>query len=242
MPFITTLIETVGAKVLIGVFLVASLATSGYAGAKLYTSVVSHPTSKSQQQIGDQPTVQKDTPAPTVVQNVDNDGGHALSASGPTGVLVRSAIRTATAGTKTPTPFPTMALLPTQKPLSASTSTNSCIVTLFGQQFDVTQLRSTHSGGNIFTCGTDMTATYQSKHGTSLARMARYAVASGSGSVPGSSSGGTIGSTGPSGIVGPSSVSFREEERDDDDKHDSFGHSEENEHESREREDSEDDE
>lgn len=54
-------------------------------------------------------------------------------------------------------------------------STNRCFVTLFGGLYDVTSLRSSHSGGDIFKCGTDMTSVYQGKHGTSLSRMAKYA-------------------------------------------------------------------
>lgn len=63
----------------------------------------------------------------------------------------------------------------TPKPIAVSTN-NGCIVTISGQLFDVTTLRNTHSGGDVFKCGTDMTAIYQSKHGTSLSRMAKYAV------------------------------------------------------------------
>lgn len=51
-----------------------------------------------------------------------------------------------------------------------------CVVTLFGIQYDVTSLQTTHSGGNIFTCGTNMTATYQAKHGTDVSRMAPYTI------------------------------------------------------------------
>lgn len=52
----------------------------------------------------------------------------------------------------------------------------SCIITLFGQQYDVTSLQSAHTGGNIFVCGTDMTASYQSMHGTDATRMIPYLI------------------------------------------------------------------
>jgi len=51
---------------------------------------------------------------------------------------------------------------------------NLCIITLFGKQYDVTSLRNTHSGGNVFECGTDMTTTYQKQHGTNISRMQSY--------------------------------------------------------------------
>lgn len=62
---------------------------------------------------------------------------------------------------------------------SPSTNSNACIITIFGKQYDVTSLRTTHSGGDVFACGTDQSATYQSKHGTSVARLASYLVTSG---------------------------------------------------------------
>jgi len=76
---------------------------------------------------------------------------------------------------------------PTSKPLAqlnqnttaaqnTSTNTNACIVTLFGNQYDVTSLRQTHSGGDVFVCNSDMTTTYQNQHGTNLSRMQPYLV------------------------------------------------------------------
>ncbi|OGK62574.1 hypothetical protein A2334_03645 [Candidatus Roizmanbacteria bacterium RIFOXYB2_FULL_38_10] len=62
--------------------------------------------------------------------------------------------------------------------ISRDTDTR-CIVTLFGNQYDVTSLKGNHSGGDIFTCGIDMTTDYQGKHGTNLNRMQQYLVTSG---------------------------------------------------------------
>ncbi len=59
---------------------------------------------------------------------------------------------------------------------SASDIYSNCVVTLFGNQYDVSPLQTDHSGGNIFTCGTDMTTVYQGRHGTSVTRMAAYAI------------------------------------------------------------------
>ncbi|MEI6728863.1 MAG: hypothetical protein WCK98_04435 [bacterium] len=67
-----------------------------------------------------------------------------------------------------------------------------CIVTISGNTYDVTSLRNTHSGGNIFACGTDMTGTYQGKHGSNLALIQRYLV---SGSNPGTANPGNGGGT-----------------------------------------------
>jgi hypothetical protein len=70
-------------------------------------------------------------------------------------------------------PTPTQEPKPTTPQLADS---NSCLVTLFGQQFDVAPLMNTHSGGNIFVCNTDMTATYQKEHGTDLSRMSQFRI------------------------------------------------------------------
>jgi len=63
-------------------------------------------------------------------------------------------------------PTRTIAQLPTDPP--QPTPVVGCVVTIEGRRFDVLALRQTHSGGDIFTCGTDMTATYFSKHDASM--------------------------------------------------------------------------
>jgi hypothetical protein len=60
--------------------------------------------------------------------------------------------------------------------ITQAQAVGSCVVTLFGQQYDVTTLQSTHSGGNIFVCGTDMTTTYTNKHGVNVSRMTQYLI------------------------------------------------------------------
>jgi hypothetical protein len=59
---------------------------------------------------------------------------------------------------------------------SKAQAATACIITLFGQQYDVASLQTSHTGGNIFACGTDMTATYQAQHGTNVTRMIPYLV------------------------------------------------------------------
>jgi cytochrome b involved in lipid metabolism len=78
----------------------------------------------------------------------------------------------------TPTPAPTSipkATVTTTKTAAAVDTTNRCIITLFGKSYDISNLRSTHSGGDVFTCGADMTSKYQGKHGSSVSMMSRYA-------------------------------------------------------------------
>lgn len=89
----------------------------------------------------------------------------------------------------------------TVKPASAATP---CIITLFGLQYDVTSLQTSHTGGNIFTCGTDMTAIYQPQHGTDVTRMIPYLITSSSSSSSSVSSGS---SSSQSSSIPPSSSS-----------------------------------
>lgn len=91
-----------------------------------------------------------------------------------------------------PSPTPHVALkvvLPSGIVLSKNSASsqnsvsNACIITLFGNKYDVTTLQDTHSGGNVFVCGTDQTALYQSQHGNNVDRMQPYLVTAGGSSL-----------------------------------------------------------
>jgi len=54
---------------------------------------------------------------------------------------------------------------------------NRCIVTVDGVKYDVTQFRNQHSGGDIFQCGTDMSAIFHGQHSNSyLQKMQQYRI------------------------------------------------------------------
>ena len=57
---------------------------------------------------------------------------------------------------------------------SASDTFSSCVIRIFGQYYDVSVLGSTHSGGNVFVCGTNQDALYSSIHGTNVNRIVPY--------------------------------------------------------------------
>ncbi len=88
----------------------------------------------------------------------------------------KSTVTTSVTPTVKPTTFTALVTSITSSPTPTPNNANKCIVTLFSKQYDVTPLQTGHSGGNIFTCGTDMTAIYQSQHGTNISRMAQYLV------------------------------------------------------------------
>lgn len=54
-----------------------------------------------------------------------------------------------------------------------------CIITLFGKQYNVTDLQRTHTKGVTFVCGTDMSSVYQGQHGTDMTRMEPYLIKTG---------------------------------------------------------------
>lgn len=49
-----------------------------------------------------------------------------------------------------------------------------CLITVNGQTYNVEALRTTHPGGDIYVCDSDMTETFNSKHGTDYARLNQY--------------------------------------------------------------------
>ncbi len=59
---------------------------------------------------------------------------------------------------------------------SPKATTTGCIVTIFGVAYDVTALRGSHPGGDIFKCGTDMSDSYKSEHGTNVSMLQKYSV------------------------------------------------------------------
>lgn len=76
----------------------------------------------------------------------------------PTPVLVKPKI-TPQLTTESPAPL-------TQTPANPSTSAvnDQCLVTIDGMKYNVAELRKTHSGGDVFQCGTDMTQIFYSRH------------------------------------------------------------------------------
>ncbi|MFA5894864.1 MAG: cytochrome b5 domain-containing protein [Candidatus Shapirobacteria bacterium] len=54
---------------------------------------------------------------------------------------------------------------------------NRCIIAIDGVRYDVSVFRNQHSGGDIFSCGTDMSAIFHGQHPNSfLQRMAQYKI------------------------------------------------------------------
>lgn len=66
---------------------------------------------------------------------------------------------------------------PPPPPPPSEPPSSRCIITISGGQYDVTEFRNIHSGGDVFQCGTDMTAAFLSRHPASfLEKMSQYKV------------------------------------------------------------------
>ena len=63
-----------------------------------------------------------------------------------------------------------------QQTTNNATGAATCIITIDGQKYDVASLRNTHTGGDVFQCGTDMSAVFHGKHGNNLQMIQQYLV------------------------------------------------------------------
>lgn len=71
----------------------------------------------------------------------------------------------------------TVQTVATTAPPPTQTTVSGCIITIDGGSYNVTSLRSSHSGGDIFNCGSDMSATFWGKHGQSIfSKMQQYRI------------------------------------------------------------------
>ncbi|MBI2337706.1 hypothetical protein HYU95_00835 [Candidatus Daviesbacteria bacterium] len=74
-------------------------------------------------------------------------------------------------------PAPPPPPAPTDPPPAPPPPSDRCIITISGGNYDVTDYRNIHSGGNVFQCGTDMTASFLNQHPASfLQKMSKYQV------------------------------------------------------------------
>lgn len=68
-------------------------------------------------------------------------------------------------------------IIPTAPQQVTTQNTNSCIVTIDGAKYDVTNFKNMHSGGDIFSCGSDMSSLFWGQHGQrQLKQMQKYRI------------------------------------------------------------------
>jgi len=149
---INTFLSSLGSKLFLTLLLTSTVLTTGVAISKVSSSFAT-----------------SQIPSKGInIQAAENEAE-------PTGVVKKIVTRLVRTITLTPTPFP-IAILPTKTPIVAINTGNQCIITISGLQYDVTKLRTTHSGGDVFKCGTDMTSVYVGRHGTNMNRMQAYII------------------------------------------------------------------
>lgn len=205
-----TIIHKMGNTAVILMLAGLTATTSGVAGYQLYKNVSSSalpPQAAQVRVLETSPT----TSEPATVTATANQGS---TPSNTLAQLLASPTPKPAAATPSPTAQPAATSVPkAAKPATTPTPTpgtsanvQTCIITVFGKTYDVQRLRTTHGGGDIFVCNSDMTTAYQSAHGSNTSRLAAYAV---------TTSGGQTGQTGQT-SGGSTSVSGSHEDDDKD--------------------------
>lgn len=87
--------------------------------------------------------------------------------------VVKPAVRPAGATQQTPAPktkAPTVAPTPASS-VTHPTKNSGCIIQIDGVRYEVSSLQRTHSGGNVFTCGSDMSAIFWGRYNQKILQM-----------------------------------------------------------------------
>ncbi|MBP7842560.1 hypothetical protein KA017_00995 [Candidatus Woesebacteria bacterium] len=163
---VTSLIQKMSSNALILAFTGVTLATSGVAGAKLYNNLQAQQTPEN---------VELSTEAEVLGVSTIDTIPDTTTQNRTTSETVSN--QNTTNNTVTDT-FPIASPTPTTVTQNNGNTTtiDGCIVKIFGKSYNVTSLKSSHPGGDVFVCGTDMSTAYQNAHGTNISRMASYEV------------------------------------------------------------------
>lgn len=102
----------------------------------------------------DTQTVLSRSPDPTISPSIVPAAKKVVATKRPSATTSPAATKSPTT-TSTPTPKPTVAATATPTPAATG-----CIVTINGASYNITSLVKSHSGGNVFKCGTDMSSTF----------------------------------------------------------------------------------
>lgn len=60
--------------------------------------------------------------------------------------------------------------------VNSNNTMEQCVITISGNNYDVSLLKSSHTGGDIFNCGTDMTEAFDDEHGGNLNKIEEYLI------------------------------------------------------------------
>ena len=111
----------------------------------------------------DTQTILSRSPDPVISPSIAPVAKKVAATKKPSATTSPTATKSPTTTTSAPTSTPTVAATP--KPTVAATPTptpaaSGCIVTINGASYNITSLVKSHSGGNVFKCGTDMSSTF----------------------------------------------------------------------------------
>jgi cytochrome b involved in lipid metabolism len=204
--------------ILVGIIALVTLATSAYATVKIAGSFKSGastiPEVKATQDTDSHtnPDGTEDTPEIT-----ENAALTTNTTSNPAVTPIKHPVaKLSSTSTGTTTQTTNTSTTQTTASTASVTNNNKCIVTIFGKRYDVTPLQTNHPGGNIFNCGTDMTAVYQGQHGSNLSRMQPYLMTdSTTTGTSGTSTGGSTNSTSNTGNGGGTNTTVNTKEDND---------------------------
>lgn len=95
--------------------------------------------------------------------------GRTLSSPPPAPLPAITISPSLTPAVPTPTPTKTVTTSPTAKPTITATPTvnplaGHCLITIDSVRYDVTNFRNQHSGGDVFTCGADLSQLFHDRH------------------------------------------------------------------------------
>ncbi len=60
--------------------------------------------------------------------------------------------------------------------VNSNNTAEKCIITVSGSSYDVSSLKNTHTGGDMFNCGADMTEEFNDEHGGNLNKIEEYLI------------------------------------------------------------------
>ena len=112
------------------------------------------------------------TPTPTIIPSkpVTTTKPQVKQPVGNTTIVPTNSATTAPKIVPTVAPTTTPTIAPTQKP-------SGCVIQIDGVKYEITALTRSHSGGNVFTCGTDMSAIFWGRHNARILQMmAQYKI------------------------------------------------------------------
>jgi hypothetical protein len=113
---------------------------------------------------------QMPTPTPIVVkrQVVKKVTKYVTPTPGANNKVAATTATTTTQNQTQPNSTPQQQATPAPQAPTAPPAPSGCIITLDGSSYNVTSLQRTHSGGDVFNCGSDMSATFWGKHGQGI--------------------------------------------------------------------------